>query len=72
MIMTRILIVCFAIAAVAMCAIAQGKKATAPAKKLEVKDLPPAVQKTVQAEMKDAHAFNVGQIRDPSCALELA
>ena len=49
MIMTRILIVLLVIAAVAL------------AKKLEMKDLPPAVQKTVQAEMQGAQVKNISK-----------
>jgi uncharacterized membrane protein YkoI len=37
------------------------KKATPPAKKLEVKDLPAAVQKTVQEQSKGSEIKNIGR-----------
>ena len=40
---------------------AQEKKAAAQAKKLELKDLPPAVQKTIQDESKGAEIKNIGK-----------
>ena len=58
--MKRILTICLAIAALTG-AIAQEKKPAAPAKKLELKDLPPAVQKTIQAESKGAEIKNIGK-----------
>ena len=42
-------------------AAAPQKKAATPAKKLELKDLPPAVQKTIQAESKGAEIKNIGK-----------
>src|ERR1035437_9640192 len=73
--MKRILTICFAIAALTVGAAAQEKeaavpqtrvgaprkKAAAPAKKLELKDLPPAVQKTIQDESKGAGIKNIGK-----------
>ena len=58
--MKRILTICLAIAALTG-AIAQEKKPAAPAKKLELKDLPPAVQKTIQEESKGAQIKNIGK-----------
>lgn len=62
------LTVCLAIAALAVGATAQEKKATTPpkkaavpAKKLELKDLAPAVQKTIQDEAKGADIKNIGK-----------
>ncbi len=61
------LAVCLGIVALAAGAIAQEKKvappkkAAAPVKKLELKDLPPAVQKTVQDEAKGAEIKNIGK-----------
>ena len=51
----RILIGCVAIAAVAICATAEEKK------KLEVKDLPAVVQKTVQTELKGAQVQSISK-----------
>lgn len=59
--MKRIIIICVAIVALVICAPAQEKKAAAPGKKLEVKDLPPAVQKTVQNESKGAEIKNISK-----------
>ena len=73
--MKRILTVCFAVAALTGAAAAQEKKAAAPekkvvasqkkaaapAKKLEVKDLPAAVQKTIQDQSKGAEIKNIGK-----------
>ena len=50
--MKRILMICLAIATVAACA---------PARTLEVKDLPPAVQKTVLAEIKGAQVRSISK-----------
>ena len=58
--MGRILTIGLAIAALTG-ATAQEKKPAAPAKKLELKDLPPAVQKTIQAESKDAEIKRIGK-----------
>ena len=58
--MKRILTICLAIAALTGAA-AQEKKPSAPAKKLELKDLPPAVQKTIQDESKGAEIKNIGK-----------
>jgi uncharacterized membrane protein YkoI len=66
--MGRIFVICFAVAALAVGAAAQEKKATSPqkkaapaAKKLELKDLPPAVQKTIQDELKGGEIKNIGK-----------
>ena len=66
--MKRILTICLAIAALTVCTTAQEKKAaapqkkaTAPAKKLELKDLPPAVQKTIQDQSKGAEIKNISK-----------
>ena len=65
--MERFLIICFAIAALTGAATAQETKAAAPlkkaapAKKLELKDLPLAVQKTIQDESKGAEIKNIGK-----------
>lgn len=66
--MKRFLIICLAIAAFAMVAAAQATKAAAPAKKaaalartLGLKDLPPAVQKTIQDESKGAQIKDIGK-----------
>lgn len=62
------LTVCLAIVALAAGATAQEKKAAAPpkkaaapAKKLELKDLAPAIQKTIQDEAKGAEIKNIGK-----------
>src|ERR1035441_326403 len=59
---------CLAIVALAAGATAQEKKAAAPpkkaavpAKKLELKDLAPAVQKTIQDEAKGAEIKHIGR-----------
>ena len=59
--MRAALTVCLAIFALAAGATAQEKKAAAPAKKLELKDLAPAVQKTIQVEAKGAEIKNIGK-----------
>lgn len=66
--MKRVLAICLSIAALTMAATAQEKKTAAPqkkaatnAKKLELKDLPAAVQKTIQAETKGAEIKNIGK-----------
>lgn len=66
--MNRLLSICLAIAASAVCAPSQQKKpaaapkrAAAAPKKLELKDLPPAVQKTVQSELKNYEIKNIGK-----------
>jgi uncharacterized membrane protein YkoI len=66
--MKRILTVCVAIAALTFTAAAQEKKTTtapkkaaAPTKKLELKDLPAAVQKTIQDELKGGEIKNIGK-----------
>ena len=60
--MTRILVVGIAIAAAfAMRTTAQETKAAVSAHKLEMKDLPPAVQKTVRAEMKGARVKSISK-----------
>ena len=59
--MTRNLIICIEIAAFAICATAQERQAGAPAKKLEVKDLPAAVRKTVEAEIKGARVKSISK-----------
>lgn len=65
--MKRILTICLAIAALTVGAAGQEKKAAplkkaaAPAKKLALKDLPPAVQKTIQDESKGAEIKNIGK-----------
>jgi len=56
-----ILTVCVAIVALAAGAAAQEKKAAAPAKKLELKDLPPAVQKTIQDAAKGGEIKHIGK-----------
>jgi hypothetical protein len=64
--MRRLITVCFTIAVCAFAAEAQTKNATSPKKaaapkKLELKDLPPAVQRTVQDELKGAEIRNIGR-----------
>jgi uncharacterized membrane protein YkoI len=59
--MKRVFTICLAIAALTVAATAQEKKAAAPAKKLELKDLPPAVQKTVQDQAKGAEIKNIAK-----------
>jgi len=59
--MKRILTICLAIAALTVGANAQGKKAAAAAKKLELKDLPPAVQKTIQDQSKGSEIKNINK-----------
>ena len=66
--MKRLLSMCLAVSALTVGAYAQEKKtvaptkkAAAPAKKLEVKDLAPAVQKTVQEQAKGAVIKNIGK-----------
>jgi uncharacterized membrane protein YkoI len=59
--MKRILTICFAIAALTAGAAAQEKKTAAPAKKLELKDLSPAVQKTIQDQSKGAEIKNISK-----------
>jgi uncharacterized membrane protein YkoI len=66
--MKRLLAICFAIAALTAGATAQDKKKpTAPpkkaaaARKLEVKDLPAAAQKTVGEQAKGAEIKNIGK-----------
>lgn len=44
-----------------LCAVAAALTRMAPAKKLELKDLPSPVQKTVQAELKGAAIRNIGR-----------
>ena len=58
LIVKPIITTCIAIAALTLCATAQEKPA---AKKLELKDLPPAVQKTVQAELKGAEVKGISK-----------
>jgi uncharacterized membrane protein YkoI len=53
-IMKRIFTLCLAIASAAVCAFAAGKK-------LELKDLPPAVQKTVQVELNGAEIKSIAK-----------
>jgi uncharacterized membrane protein YkoI len=67
-VMKRFLITCFAIAALTVAATGQErkagaapKKAAAPARKLELKDLPPAVQKTIRDELKGAEIRAIGK-----------
>ena len=45
----------------AFCLVALGAAVAAPAAKLELKDLPPAVRKTVQDEAKGAEIKNIGR-----------
>jgi hypothetical protein len=66
--MKRFLIICFATAALIAPATAQEtkaaaplKKAATPARKLALKDLPLAVQKTIQDESKGAEIKNIGK-----------
>jgi uncharacterized membrane protein YkoI len=66
--MERFLIICSAIVSLTVFAAAQEtkaaaplKKAAAPARKLELKDLPLAVQKTIQDESKGAEIKNIGK-----------
>jgi uncharacterized membrane protein YkoI len=59
--MTRTLMLCLTIPALAVCATAQEKRAAPPPKKLEVRDLPPAVQKAVQTEMKGAQVKSISK-----------
>src|SRR5579872_712314 len=58
--MRRLIAVCFTIAVLTAPGAAQTKGA-ASAKKLELKDLPQAVQKTVQGELKGADIRNIGR-----------
>ena len=64
--MRKLIAVCFTIAVFASGGVAQTKSATpakkaAAPKKLELKDLPPAVQKTVQDELKGGEIRNIGR-----------
>jgi uncharacterized membrane protein YkoI len=66
--MKRTLTVYIAIVALAFAGAAQQKKAAAPqkkaaaaARKLEVKDLPPAVQKTIQDQLNGGEIKNIGK-----------
>jgi len=66
--MKRFLMICFALAALIAPATAQEtkvaelpKKTAAPARKLALKDLPLAVQKTIQDESKGAEIRNIGK-----------
>ena len=65
--MKRILAISVVIAALALSATAQEKKASppkkaaAPTKKLELKDLPAGVQKTIQEEAKGAEIRNISK-----------
>jgi len=59
--MKLILVVGLAITGLIMSATAQEKMAASPAKKLEVRDLPPAVQKTVQEELRGAEVKNISK-----------
>jgi uncharacterized membrane protein YkoI len=66
--MKRLLVICSAVAALALVVTAQGskaaetpKKAAAPARRLEMKDLPLAVQKTIRGESKGAEISNIGK-----------
>ena len=65
--MKRVLTVCVAIAALALAGSAQEKKAPAPTKKaapeksLALKDLPAAVQKTIQDNLKGGEIKNIGK-----------
>jgi hypothetical protein len=64
--MRKVIAACFAIAVFGGAGVAQtktatsAKKAAAP-KKLELKNLPPAVQKTVQDELKGGEIRNIGR-----------
>ena len=59
--MKRILPICLAIAALTIGATAQVNKAAAPVKRLESKNLPPEVQRTIQNESKGAEIKNISK-----------
>ena len=62
--MRSLITVCFTIAVfVSVGGAAQNKSTTVP-KKLGLKDLPPAVQKTVQGELQGAEIRNIGRERE--------